>query len=272
MVKWNKALSWSKVKMMLSCPRKLQYTLEQKPVGVPSPSYYRNLGSIAQYVLEIYFNQRVNLKSGGTEAEVIQKVITKVLNSKLVQTMDITYPPGKSRVDFDSEVRRHVTMGTEILRARGMLGREIDSEVKGVGELRGTRAYMQIDFVVKEGKYVSVLDGKGTMKTGEDSRQLKMYAAIMMKRGVLIKEAAFVYWNVGEYEAVDVSPESIKKFLDSDWVEAQKIAALIGVGVDTLDARPSHTECWKCDWKTSCPESMFRPVTNDRLLDEVGFQ
>lgn len=268
MLKWTKALSWSKVKMLLSCPKKLQFTLEEKFAESQGPSYYRHLGTIAQYILEMYFNQKINTKKLGDSEEVIQKVITKVLKSPLVAALGTTYPAGKTELDLHLAVRKHVTMGTEMMRARNILTKDIVSEVKDVGILRGTRAYMQVDFIVADHREATILDGKGTIAANADERQLKMYAAIMMSKGILVKDAAFLYWGLGEYKQVDVSPAAVKKFLDEDWAEALRLALPLQAGVDTLEAKPSKDECWQCDWKKSCPDSLYKPpvvVTNDEV-------
>jgi len=263
---WKYPISWSKMKMALSCPRQLQYAVDKTPPTDIGPNYYMQLGTWVQHTFELYFNQRINLTKKGRTIDVVERVIRKVLESEKFSRADIQYPHGKTEDDLKKQIRKQVVQGWAYMDAAGILRKRIRSEVKWRAVFRGIKLFCLIDFLTEERGRTFLWDGKGHAKEDADPRQLVLYALALGASGKKIGGGGLIYWNHG-IRPVDMSPRAIRNFIDEDFARVQPIFNLLRQGTNqTLEARPTPTKCNRCAWKSRCPASpYYRPQRDDYL-------
>lgn len=271
MTVWRYSISWSKFDLADKCPLALQNTIDKKPPDHERPNYYMVKGNLVQKVFELWFNQRVNLKPGGDNPKVLQRVFDRVIASAYYQDMNITYPPEKTEDDLLANVRHEVANGLEIFRTRKLIKKTMRSEVKWNSVFRGFRMFGMFDFYTHVTGGVAVYDGKGHAKKNANPDQVRYYALQLIASGRKVKDAGLIYWNHG-YESVNVSPAAIRAFITAKVEKVRPIFEKLKGGVEELPATPSEEVCGFCSWKYSCRFSMKRrPEVPNPTMEDVGF-
>lgn len=258
--------------MGLDCPKQLLYSINKTSYSDFGPTYYQNLGHLVQKVFELYFNQGINKKPKGSDPEIIERVIDRVVNHPLTDEMKTTYPSGKSEVDLKSEARRHAQNGFDYFRQMGYLGRSIKSEVNHRAVFRSFRMFGKLDFLVDpDSDTVHLFDGKGNAQKNADERQLLYYALSLAAVGKKLGQSGFIYWQHGFVE-VDVSPPALKRFVDEVFQPGRLVFEQLLRGVEDLPAKPEKSRCHFCNWKSVCPASPYRrPEVLDTNPAEITF-
>ena len=273
MTVWRHAVSWSKFKLALECPRQLQYACDKTPHGNYAPSYWATLGTMVQFVFEIYLNQRVNMRPGGDNKSVVMKVAEKVLASPKFTETVVNYPQGKTEEELKNDIRSQVSKGYDILKKMGVTTKPFDSEKKWNSVFRDFRMFAMIDFFLDQ-PTARLYDGKGNREMDADERQILYYALAVSASGRTIKDAGLIYWNY-DYKPVDVSPKAIKEFIDGDFAEGKPYFDKLKKGLEPgelLEARPSSKTCGWCNWRHICPASAkLRPSMDTSLPEDAGF-
>lgn len=267
-----RGLSWTMFKRILDCPRQAEYAVREKE-GDPdaareqtTPNYHASAGTIVQKLFECYFNQGVNLRSGGTQPEVIAAACAKVLASKFTAKViaETIYPPGKSEADLRKFVAESAATGRTALFEAGILEKQVRSEVPSGGEAGGRRIFAQIDFLVTTPEGVYIYDGKINSAPNADIRQL-WYAALTRKEPVL--GGGFIYWKLGKYVPVRFDAAHLSRFQDGDFAAGLKRwEPVMTTGVDTLEPEPSYAACRWCSWNGRC-----RSATMSRKAREPNY-
>lgn len=272
MTVWRHSISWSKFKLALDCPLQLQFTIDKKPHGRPENTLPQALGTIVQFCFEQYFNQGINLKKGGQDDETMAKIVDRILNSKYVQSINVTYPHNKTEEDLKTRAREQIMKGFGYMKGMGLTKLPVRSEVKLNGVFRGFRMFALVDFL-REGKSGDYLfDGKGHANEDADPRQVVYYALNRAASGKKIAGGGLIYWNHG-YRPVDLSPKALRDFIDNELATARPIFEKLKAGTnEELEAKPDEQKCRKCNWRNTCPFSLSRlPPMQEGLPDEVGF-
>lgn len=271
MTLWTHAVSWSKAKLALDCPRALQHTIDKKPHPITGTNYYRNLGTAVQFVFEQYFNQKVNLRPGGTEDEIILKVTDKIIKSKWYQALDTDLHPNRTQQEFDDTVRKMTLNGLKAFRDLGVLTKPLRSEHKWISTFAGHRIFVQIDFTYTHSNRGILFDGKGHGRKDADPRQITYCALAMAASGIhLDQPSGLIYWQHDPaFESVDVSPKALKQFVDGEFQEIKATFNLLKKGThDPLPAKPESKKCNWCPWKDTCDASpYFRKEVQGSLED-----
>lgn len=264
MTVWRKAVSWSKFKLALECPLRLQKTID-KEFYVQAPHPPSAKGKFSQKILEAYFNAQLNLKKGGRERKVIEKIARKVMDSPWAKKEQVTE-------DMLEEGIEHAWNGVQLFAQRKLLDYSIRSEVPLQSVHRGFRLFGMLDFLVELPKGVCLYDGKGNAKPDADPKQILYYALTLHAAQKRILEAGFLYWRHG-FVPVDVSPRALLEFIKTDYERALPIFEKLQKGVAVLEARPSNENCFFCPWKATCEFSAFKkaPAENGTLMDTVTF-
>lgn len=274
MTVWNKPISWSKLSAALTCQRQLQWVLDKKPVTYSHSNYWASSGTLVQKSLELYFNQGLHLKPKGHSAEVVGRVVDKVMASPLFTALEVHYPPEKTPETLHAEVRKDAMAGFALMEAEGLTKTKVESEIKWSSGFRGIRLYAQIDFTARSEKGLSLWDGKGHAKKDADPRQLLYYALAVASAGVRLDRGGFFYWKHGTVP-IDVSPPAIKAFVEEHLDPLGDLFARLKTGIsEDLPTNPSPAACGRCQWKTNCPDSKYRrkEVTPEDLArTEVPF-
>jgi len=271
MTTWNKPISWSKFKLAIDCPKQLKYTIDREPVAETRQNYYMELGTITQFVFEQIFNQGINQKPGGDKLSTYQKCTEIVFKSKWYAARQITYPLGKSEDTLKEDVRAAVVRGWEIFTKLKLVNKPIRSEVKWTSTFRNMRLFALIDFVYEGSNSIYLFDGKGHAEKNADPRQLFFYALAVQSSNKTVGGGGFIYWK-HDYEKLDLSPASIKEFVDGEFVEGRKVMEQLVRGVESLPAKPGKA-CKFCNWKFVCPDSTeLKPPADHTLPDQVGFK
>jgi len=273
MTTWNYSIAWGKFQMALNCPQQLIYTIDKTPPSNIGPNYYRELGIMVQFIFEQYFNQMINLRKGGTDPDVFDRVIDKILSSQRYKDINLTFPYGKGETDFLNDVREQARIGFKTFSKMGLLERKLESEKKWNSQFRGFRIYLQMDFLDRHGNdYVSVYDGKGNQKMNADPRQLTYCALGLHASGMKIKNAGLIYWRHGEFVPVDCSPKALRRFIDNEFMEARGVLDQLKTGTDKLPTNPSATQCKYCNWRNICEDSYYKSTpVGDTSSGEVDF-
>jgi len=268
---WRHSISWSKFKLALNCPLELQKTIDGIPPDHEKPNYYMKLGILVQKVFEEYFNQGVNLMSGGRDPKVLQRVVDRTLESSFYTDMEVTYPNDLNEEDLIEDMRYQVRNGLEIFGTMKLATKVIKSEVKWNAVFRGFRMFAMMDFYLAVPGGVAVYDGKGHKEKNADPGQILYYALALTASDRKVVDAGLIYWRHG-FEPVDVSPAALRVFIDEKVEKVKPIFDQLKGGVESLPATPSKDACKWCAWRYSCLESAYRrPEVADTSLSNVGF-
>jgi len=264
-------VSWSKFKLALGCKLRLKWVMEKKASTFSYSNYYAIKGIVVQKIFELYFNQRINMKKGGTTVEIFLKCVEKIIGSGYLYKQNPMYPPGKSMDTLVAEVRTQARMGFLTMQERGLISKPIISETAQKGIFRNFMMYGMIDFLHQGKKYAQLYDGKGSLQKNADERQLLYYALILLSQGRQVDEAGLIYWELG-YEPVDVSPEAMKLFVDGDFTRGREVFRRIQQGEEKYEATSSEEECKYCQWRNTCEESYYlKKSTRETKMKETGF-
>lgn len=255
MTVWQYGVSWSKLKLALECPQQLIYTIDKVPYGEAKPNYYMSLGIVVQKVFELYFNQGINLKVGGISQEVIFKCAMRVLDSKWMKDLGVTYVPGKDEEALRAEVVAHVMGGYLQFEKIKLLNKKVRSEVDWGATFRNLRLFGKMDFVYDSNPTsVYIFDGKGHKEKNADPRQLLFYALVAHASGKEVRGGGFLYWQ-HDFEKVDLSFPRIQEFIEGDFSKGSQYFHLLKTGVEVLPAQPESSKCWMCNWNRVCKSS-----------------
>lgn len=258
--------------MALTCQAQLGKAINKEPASHYTSNYWRELGKVTQKIFELYFNQQINLKAGGQEKEITDKVIQKIISSPVFTARQITYPMGKTEEDLKKDIIRQATNGFQYMKDMGLMNRPIRSEVKWMGTHNGFRLFGMLDFDCESSKGVSLFDGKGTKEPNSDPRQILHYALTVHAAGKKIDQAGFIYWDHG-YKEVDVSPKALKAYIDGPIAEVRPIFKKLEVGTEDLPTNPSKKNCNWCNWRHTCVDSVSkRPSPTSNEAGEVTFE
>jgi hypothetical protein len=271
MTLWTYAVSWSKMKLALECPRQLQLTIDKVPHGRPEQTYYTHRGHLVQKVFELYFNPQINLKKGGQRPEVIAAAADRVIPPYLKENQ-IDYPVDKTEADLTKEAKQQITNGFDIMAGIGLLNRRVRSEVKLNGVFRGFRMFAMVDFLAETPEGDLLYDGKGHQEKNADPRQVLYYALNRASAGRKVPHAGLIYWQ-HDFEPVDTSPTALRHFIDTDLAAARPTFELLKHGTNlTLETQPSPKTCRYCNWNKLCEDSYYKPRPADpNQKEEVGF-
>lgn len=267
---WDKPISWSKLKLLLTCPRSLQYELEKRP-GTHGPTYWMDLGKWVQYIFQLYFNQKVNLDPRGRTRAVFDKVVSRVVGDRKFAEKTTTYPAGKTDKDFETDVRNDAVQGFELFQKTGLLEKPLRAEQKWWGAFRGIRIFAMVDFDLLTPDGWEIYDGKGYTRMNADPRQLKHYALTLVASGQKVSKSGLLYWKHG-LDPVDVSPPALKQFIDTDFAQALPTLQALKRGIsEDLPATPG-THCGRCFHRAICPVSeYYKPPLDDLGEKQVTF-
>lgn len=277
MTVWRYPISWSKLKMAFpdGCQLQLRNIIDKRRPSDVSPNYYMELGSISQYVFELYFNQKINQTPQGRTIEVMEKVVDKVLASAWFKKTEanVTYPPTKNDKLLKITVKEDVLAGFKEMERIKMLDKPVLSEKVWNGTFRNVRTFAKIDFMWESasGKGWWVWDGKGHAKPNADPRQLLYYALTLMVSGQKVAGGGLIYWRHG-VSPVPMTPKDVKDFVDKDLTPAVTLFNKLHRGTEEFTANPSADNCKYCSWKSSCKVSHFKKEPQEvKEADYVGF-
>lgn len=277
-----RGLSWTMFRIMVSCPKQAEYAVRDR-LGDPSaareqntPTFHADAGTIVQKLYELYFNQGVNLRDGGTTDEVVARCATKVMASPWAEKIleKTTYPEGKTHKDLLQLIATGVAKGRKALFAAGLLDKEMKSEVNWSGTFEGFSVFSRVDFVVETPRGAFIYDGKINGQANADPRQLWYAALARRESGRPVLGAGFLYWKLGKFVSVPVDDATLEKFIKGDFAEGRKRwLPVMGPGVESLDPTPSFSTCRFCAWNGKCPSAqMARARTPDyNLPDEIDW-
>lgn len=272
MTVWKHSVSWSKFKLALECPLQLQNTIDKKPHGFGDGTYYTSLGKLVQFVFEQYFNQKVNLRPGGQEYGVIEKIFDRVIKVGYLDNLKVTYPHNKTEEDLIDAAKKHLENGFRVMKEMGLVKLAVRSEVKWNSVFRGFRMFGMVDFIRdgKSGMYI--FDGKGHANKNADPRQVVYYALAIAASGHKIAGGGLIYWQ-HDYVPVDLRPEALKHFIDNEFAEARPWFEKLKNGTtEEFPARPEESVCKTCNWRNTCPFSKAKtPPMIEGLPQSVGF-
>lgn len=274
-----RGLSWSMWKRIMDCPKQAEFAVRDR-LGDPSaareqttPTYHADAGTIVQKLYELYFNQGVNLRSGGTSPEAVAKACRKVLESKWAREIiaATTYPRGKSEGTLRQLITSAAASGRQALFDAGLLEKAVRSEVPTPGEVDGFPVFSLIDFLVETPQGDYIYDGKVNAAATADPRQL-WYAALARGRPVL--GGGFVYWRLGKFVPVPMGADAVEKFRRGEFAEGrERWEPVMGPGVEELDPTPKFSSCRWCAWNGKCASaqtSKQKPINYD-LPEEIGW-
>lgn len=266
MTVFRKSVSWSKFRLALSCPLRLQKTIDKEyspKFGVTSPA--AAMGKLVQKVFELYFNGDFNLKEGGQRITVLVKILDKVINSPWAVTEGVD-------PSFKDDAVNQLAVGLATFHDMGILNRQIRSEVKMQVTYAGLRMFGMLDFLINKGNGFSLYDGKGNVSEDADVMQLKYYALMVNSSSGKEVDGGFIYWKHG-FRSVDLSSKALYEFTHAEFSEGRKVFDKLKAGVDKLEAKPSSSSCNFCLWKNNCSESYYQKQSGPVIpgIQEVGF-
>lgn len=266
MTVFRKSVSWSKFYLALECPLRLQKTIEKEySVKFSQRPRAAAMGKLVQKVFELYFNGGFNLKANGKRAEVLVKILDKVLPSSwaVEEGIDST---------FREEAVAQIEQGFEIVAGQMVLDYQIRSEVAMQAVYAGFRMFGMIDFLVYLPKGILLWDGKGNAKEDADVRQLLYYGLMLHAAGEKVLGGGFLYWKHG-YRPIDLSAKALYEFANGEFQVGRAVLAKLAEGVQKLEAHPSSGHCHFCLWRDTCEESFYKKDANKVLggLESVGF-
>lgn len=271
MITWRKPVSWSKFRMALDCPKALELALAGTPASDPGVSYYSVLGQAVQKVYEVYFNQRVNLRS--TKPETISKIAQRVIESDWFEDLDKTYPFSVSEETLITRIHEDSLSGFDAMDHAGILDKVVTSEVPVRSSYQNLRVFAWADFLTNwPNKDIELWDGKNNKKKNADPRQLYWYAMVLMSKGHNIKKGGFIYTKFGESVTVDLSPPRIMEFINTDFQRGRKYFDQLQDGITAFAANPSKDNCRWCPWRRSCTASIHYSPPATTGSEKVGWK
>lgn len=248
---------------MVNCPRQAEYAIREKEGDLDAAreqttsTYHADAGTIVQKLFELYFNQTVNLRPGGTQPEAVARACAKVLASKWATDLmaKTTYPHGKSEADLRKFVAESAATGRTALFEAGLLDKDVRSEVPSPGKAGDWRIFAQIDFLVKTPEGVYIYDGKINSSPNADKRQL-WYTALTREEPVL--GGGFIYWKLGKFVPVRFDADTLSRFRDGDFAYGmERWRPVMTIGVEELEPEPSFSTCRWCPWNGRCRSATF---------------
>lgn len=272
-MKYTGALSWSKMKLFLACPKQLELTIVRRPVSRKFPNMYMELGNVVQMVFEVYFNQGVNRKAKGTDPRVLDRVCDVVFRSKRFLDRNIWLMKDWTMQRFQQRVREYVQTGRGGLEKAGVLDRPVKSEVLVSATLLGLNVRGKVDFIAEDDQEIVILDGKASREQDANPDQVLLYGAMIDKNqpGKKWVRGGLVYWQHG-YVPVDMTPPALLGFLNGDLARTAEVFHKLKTGVDELVATPGKQVCGQCQWKTNCSDSLYYKMSDvDSVAEEVSF-
>lgn len=272
MTTWRYAVSWSKLERALTCPLSLLYTIQKKPHGKPKETYATARGSLTQFAFEMYFNQQINLRSGGRDPKTWEKVANKVVNSPKLKALNPTFPYGKTEDDLKRETTEEIMSGFALMEEIGLTKFSVKAEVKLNGVFRGYRMFAMVDFLREGQSGDFIFDGKGYKAKTADPRQVQYYALNRASSGRTIAGGGLLYWKLG-FEPVDLSPAALRKFVEENLEPTRPVFEKLKTGTEFLDPTPSLKSCRWCLWRETCEYSMLkRDAVDQSLPEQVGLK
>lgn len=267
MLAFNRPVSWSRFKTVLDCPKKLEHELLEIPGSEYGTNYWRVRGTLVQYVFELFYGQQVNVRPGGTEQGVLERIAVKVFNSSKMIEDPVSYPSGKDESSLKEEVYLQVINGWRQLRDLGLLDKPVLVEQDWFTVYNGFRMSARFDFLWMHpgGKQAELFDGKGTMKPWSDVRQLYYYALMLLSSGVSVSRGGFLFYN-HDSVIIPLGPTELKKFVDEDFRRGRLVFESLQKGIGELPATPSLETCRMCTWRLSCKASLYNQ--GDRMQTE----
>jgi hypothetical protein len=264
MTVWRKSVSWSKFELALTCPLALQKTIEKEyssRFGAKSP--HASMGKLVQKVFELYFNNTMNLKAGGQDPGVLQKILARVMASKWAEEEGV-------QADQEKEASELVAKGFAEFKTMGLLNKKVLSEVKLATQFQGFPMFGMLDFLV-DGP-IELYDGKGHAEETADPRQLKYYGLQLHSVGKTVTKGGFVYWRHG-YRPMDLSAKGLYEFIHGDFARGKKIFMRLREGVNVLESNPSSSNCNFCNWRKTCADSYYKKTDVEVYegVQSVGF-
>lgn len=266
MTVFRKSVSWSKFNLALTCPLRLQKTIDKEyspKFGVNSTA--AATGKLVQKVFELYFNNQFNLKDNGLRVEVLVKILDKVLKSKFAQDEGIDDT-------FREPSLPQLERGFALFRENGFMNYRVKSEVSMAVTYAGFRMFGMLDFLIEQPTGYVLLDGKGNAAKDADPLQLKYYALMVNSSTGRDVTGGFVYWK-HDYDRVDLSTKSLWEFTHNEFAQGRKIFEQLQHGVQELPANPSKSNCHWCHWKNNCAKSAYQKPPSDPEpgLKSIGF-
>ena len=271
MITWRKPVSWSKFRMALDCPKALELALADTPPSDISPNYYAVLGQCVQKVFEEYFNQRVNLRS--QKPATISKIAQLVIESDWYDKMEKTYPFSVSEETLIKRIHEDTQTGFDAMDHAGIVDKMVTSEVPVRSEFRGLRVFAWCDFIINwPNTEIELWDGKNTKHMTADPRQLYWYAMVLMSKGHNISKGGFIYTKQGVSKEIDLSPQRIMEFINTDFVQGRKYFDQLQEGITAFAPTPSKKTCKWCPWRRSCTASHYYQVPAETGSEIVGWK
>lgn len=263
-----KGISWTLFQRAEKCERSAEYHRRHTPKKNSTwPTYYADVGTAVQRCYELYFNQGVNLRPGGTAPAKVALCAEMVLTrDAMLQALfnETTFPDGKKRQDLFDQSRSDVQSGLHAINSAGWLDRPVRCEVKAPGKIKGWPTFGSIDFLVQnpDGSE-DVWDGKATSQANADVGQVRWYALSRRSSGKNVTGAGIIYFRQGRAVPVPLDAESVAPFLER-FAKVEHVWEQMRGGALSLPAtsRDSHTCHW-CNWSSSCPDSYTRRMPVD---------
>lgn len=269
MTTWSKSVSWSKFKMALDCPLQVQYLIEKKRGAPRVSSYHQMLGKLVQKAYELYFEHRMNLMPKGQDPEIPVRLVERVVQSGWMEKErePLVLPDGVTKAQLVDEAKVLARSGFVGVKQSGMLDHRVRSELQVATTWQGFRMFGMHDFVVEKDGYF-LFDGKGNRETDAEPMQLLYYGLQLHSTGKPVRGGGFIYWRHG-YQPVDLSPAKLKEFVEGPFQKGRKVFDLLRVGVEKLEATPSAKACFRCSYRNTCDESVYRraPPTDYEAKD-----
>jgi len=267
-IKWDRALSWSRLKHLMEdgCSRRFEYEVTGKTVSDHYDTHYATIGIATQKIFEEYFKQGIWRTEKGRTMVVTDRVIQKVFDSGWYQDLleKTRFPHSMAPLEIRKDIRLYARKGFDKFREMGWIGLPWETEKKVVGVYRKLRWFALVDFYhVLHTAFI--IDGKATKKMNADPRQLLHYVLALKASGMPVEKAGMLYYVHAEFEPVDVSTKALREYVESMLDPIMPLLHELKEGIDQpLPTNPSPECCRFCNWKSVCPDSAY-------LQDEVDF-
>lgn len=271
MTTWTYGISWMRIKDAFECPKRLQWGLEKRKKTNLGYNYWANKGKLVQLAFEHYFNQGVNRKEGGTDPQVMRKVMLKVLESNYYKGLELTMPYGWTEEGLRKACIEEAVNGLRVMNDMGISKSVIKSEQMWNGKFRNLRQFAMIDFEEDRGGSLGIYDGKGSKEKNADAGQIYWYVMTVLSAGRKVSRAGFIYWN-HDFEEIDISPVAVKRFITERLDVVIPIFQRLKKGTEDFPMTPSKENCKYCGWRNTCPKSVYRAPDVDMTgKNEVDF-
>lgn len=257
MLNFTRAVSWSRFKTVLDCPKKLEHELNQIPVVEYGHNYWRVRGTLVQFVFELFYANKVNQRFGGTARVVMERIAHKVLESGKMNEDPVSYPVDKNESTMKEEVLFQVLNGWRQLQELELLDKEVLVEKDWFTIYNGFRMSARFDYLYLYGSMgAELFDGKGTQKPWSDPRQLYYYALMLHSAGLKVTRGGFLFYNHDKV-MLDLGHETLKRFVEEDFRRGRSVFDSLVKGVEELPATPSPETCRMCNWRLTCKDSLY---------------